>query len=503
MSLVKSYYATYKDALSHTVFVTLLFNSGAKSRTRFARFVEKIVFLLVFLGLLFISVFAVFSAWGVDTWIKFSLYIVPLFSMICGHLIFKSHSFKEILSRRIEQNDTSANDADYETSEHDRRYSNTFDNLSSFLRKRSLRTCFYPISLLLYQWTLFLIFFYDKGISEYVGSLNISDDPSHLTRGLHFVIEQNVWWPFYYIFWTTAMYITGFVACCFILVVDIQKIDIKSFMRKIGNGPLIQNCRYLYNARVTTPVGFCFSALSLITGFFTFGLVELASRPHWEARQLSPISGYEDIQNLEGDVFDSECSSELTSSAGIETGKGSSSSGKRGGPPKSITPREASKLLVHLKSSLERNGALFKPFLVLLTFFPVTNLVTLFAAMAFLKETGFTDLHWWTLVRTLILFLLAIRLLWSAASITNTLSRIIPHIYYLRSVGELTGTKEEWDDFFKLAETFQLGTKTHGFPLTLKEVASLIGVLNFTFLIVLSLISKTKGQASLESDGAA
>jgi hypothetical protein len=64
MSLVKSYYATYKDALSHTVFVTLLFNSGAKSRTRFARFVEKIVFLLVFLGLLFISVFAVFSALG-------------------------------------------------------------------------------------------------------------------------------------------------------------------------------------------------------------------------------------------------------------------------------------------------------------------------------------------------------------------------------------------------------------------------------------------------------
>jgi hypothetical protein len=56
----------------------------------------------------------------------------------------------------------------------------------------------------------------------------------------------------------------------------------------------------------------------------------------------------------------------------------------------------------------------------------------------------------------------------------------------------LTGTKEEWDDFFKLAETFQLGTKTHGFPLTLKLVASIIGVLNFTFLIVLSLISKTK-----------
>ncbi len=77
----------------------------------------------------------------IDAWIQFSLYIVPLLSMIYGHLIFKSDSFKEILNKRIGQNGSPENETDFETS--------TFDNMSSFLRKRSLRTCFYP------HWTFY------------------------------------------------------------------------------------------------------------------------------------------------------------------------------------------------------------------------------------------------------------------------------------------------------------------------------------------------------------
>jgi hypothetical protein len=79
-------------------------------------------------------------------------------------------------------------------------------------------------------------------------------------------------------------------------------------------------------------------------------------------------------------------------------------------------------------SSVETNSALFKPFLVLLTFFSVTNLVTHVVAMAVTKEIIFTYLHLWTLARTLFWFLLAIRLLWIVATITNRLSRIISTI---------------------------------------------------------------------------
>ncbi|CAB4028390.1 Hypothetical predicted protein, partial [Paramuricea clavata] len=106
MSLVEGHQTTYKDVLSHTVLITALFNSEAIPKTRFARFLEKALFVLVLLGLSFIAILAVFARSGIDTWIQFSLYIVPLFSMICGHLIFTSDSFKEILSRRIEQNGT-------------------------------------------------------------------------------------------------------------------------------------------------------------------------------------------------------------------------------------------------------------------------------------------------------------------------------------------------------------------------------------------------------------
>ncbi len=178
-----------------------------------------------------------------------------------------------------------------------------------------------------------------------------------------------------------------------------------------------------------------------------------------------------------------------------------SSSGQRGTgsppAPKKITLREASQLLVQLMSNLETNCSLFRPFLVLLTFFSVTNLVTHVVAMAVLKINNFTALHWWTLVCTLFWFLLAIRLLWTVSTITNALSRIIPHIYYLRSVGQLKGSKQEWDDFFQLAETFQFGSRTYGFPLTLNQVASIVAVVNFSFLIMLSLIPKNTNELSL------
>ena len=521
MALVARSHGTYKDALFPTVYITALFNSGAIARNRCGRFFQKALFILLFLGLTFIAVLAVFARTGIDTWIQFSLYIVPLFSMICGHLIFKSYSFKEILNKPIGQNGSTEKETDFETSSFD-------NNVYSFLRKRSLRTCFYPVSLVLYQWTVYMLFFYDEGSSEFSGPFNgfknVSEHSSYATGDFaHFHLDQEAWLPLYYTFWTIAMYVSGFVGFCFILVVDVHKLDIKSFLNKIGNVPLMQERtssnhhsnvysktritnygRYeAVDTRIRTPVGLCFRGLSLVTGFLSLGLVELGSG---QPQQMSDIAGYENTQdnagtqnnagtrNDAGEVSDSGITNGLSASVDVENGNEPSSSGQRGGPPtpKTITPREASQLLIQLMSSLERNSSLFKPFLVLLTFFSVTNLVTHVVAMAVLEINNFTSLHWWTLVRTLFWFLLAIRLLWTVATITNALSRIIPHIYYLRSVGQLKGSKQEWDDFFQLAETFQFGSRTYGFPLTLNQVASIVAVVNFSFLIVLSLISKTQ-----------
>ena len=313
MTLVARSHGTYKDALFPTVYITALFNSGAIARNRCGRFFQKALFILLFLGLTFIALLAVFARTGIDTWIQFSLYIVPLFSMICGHLIFKSYSFKEILNKPIGQNGST--ETDFETS--------TFaNNVYSFLRKRSLRTCFYPVSLVLYQWTVYMLFFYDEGSSEFSGPFNgfknVSEHSSYATGDFaHFHLDQGTWLPLYYTFWTIAMYVSGFVGFCFILVVDVQKLDIKSFLCKFGNGPLIQkrtslnyhsNVHYrtqitnhgrygAVNTRVTTPVGFCSRVLSLVTGFLTLGLVELASG---QPQQMPGITGYEDTRNNAG-----------------------------------------------------------------------------------------------------------------------------------------------------------------------------------------------------------
>ena len=505
MALARDGPTTYMDVLRPTAVMTTLFNSGAITKTRIARFLETLLFVVVFSTLVFIAMLAVFARSGIDTWIQFSLYIVPLFSMVCGHQIFKSEAFKGILDRRIDEN------VFLETERPRRPRGEAFEHLARFLRKRSVRTCFYPVSLVLYQWAVYLLFFADTGNSEFSGPYNISEHSSKITRFLDLDLKQKLWLSLYYTFWTIAMYVTGFVGCCFILMVHIHKLDIKSFLCKIGEGPLVNKGTsfkhrvapktrvtsygeyHAIDTRVKTPVGFCFRALSFVIGFLTLGLVELESRPPWETWQaILGASNNEGTKNIAGEGFDSGIANGLSTSIAIEDGQDPSSPGKRDEAPRIINAREASQQLVQLMANIETNSSIFKPFLVLLLFFSVTNLVTHVVTMAILKINNFTDsLHWWTLMRTLFWFTLAIRLLWSIAMITKTLSRIIPHLYYLRSVGELTGSKQEWDDFFQLAETFQLGSKSYGFPLTLKQVASIVALMNFSLLMVLSLISNS------------
>ncbi|KAL9976029.1 hypothetical protein ACROYT_G013260 [Oculina patagonica] len=152
-----------------------------------------------------------------------------------------------------------------------------------------------------------------------------------------------------------------------------------------------------------------------------------------------------------------------------------------------IKPFDASKYLSNVIGSIEALAGLFQPFIVLLAFFSVANLVTHVGAIVSLVH-NFKSSHWWTFVRTCIWLLLSLRLLWSAAGITKTLSHVSQHLNYLWSVGQLHGDKEEWQRFFKLVESFHLGTKTYGFPLTLKQAASIATFINFALIIVLSIV---------------
>lgn len=479
--------AMYKDALTEVVLTTVPFNSEVSklSNARLTTYIERIIFCLLFLGLTVIATLAVFARSGIDTWIQFSLYIVPLFAMICGHSIFKSHSFREILRRRVDDG-LNAEENEIGTARGASESRVSFHEVWRFLRKRSVKTCLYPLCLVLYQWTVYLIFFRLHGNSEFSGPRDISDK---------FYLDKDEWLPLYYTFWTVGMYVTGFVGSCFILVVDIHKLDVKTFLCQFGKEPVVQTSSKnitdrkatdeatMGRAQHATPhamprahkrgqgtVGASFSeellyrVISPTVGFLSLGVIDLTPEP------LSDNNSRTD--NLASDSGITVCRTE----AQVRQRR--------------ITPKEASELLNCLVMKLDNISSLFKPFLVLLTFFSVTNLVTHVVAMVVIRISGFTVLHMWTLARTLLWFLLAIRLLWAVAAITKSLSRIIPHVSYLRSVGELPGHKDEWANFFQLAQTFQLGSRAYGFPLTLKQVASIVALVNFSFLIALSFMSK-------------
>lgn len=479
--------ATYEDALSQMVLTTAMFNSGVSNSSVARRvtcptwYMEKIFFTLLFLVLAFIATIAVFARNGIDTWIQFSLYVVPLFSMLYGHLIFKSRTFRALLQRNLHgnlprerENEPKAMTTCYPSRK-----------LYRFLRKQSLKTCFYPLCLVLYQWATYLIFFYVSGNNSFSGE---SITPK-------FRLDKDTWFPIYCTFWTVGMYVTGFIGCSFIAVVEILKLDVKHFLHQLGNSPFTQRDNTVHKSKrafskpevyvrlfeegaekISSTVKLPYRLLSIIVGFLTLGVIELIPEPLF-VDTPSPLlyentgeytPGNEDRVSDSG-ITEERCDGEV--------------------PRRQMSPKEASENLTCLLANIETNSSLFQPFLVLLTFFSITNLVTHVVAIVSIQIVGFTALHWWTLARTFFWLILAMRLLWTAAIITKYLARVMPHIYYLRSVGELPGRNEEWENFIQLAKTFKLGRRAYGFPLSLNQVASIVAMINFSFLIVISLIS--------------
>ena len=472
---------SYSQALSPVVGISILFGPGERLRSTARSWLGGVIFILLLVGMTFVAILGVFVRTTIDTWIQFSLCIVPLIALVSGFYVYTSSAFNKLLKRRLSRKSLVEGflESDQGIPWHE-------SQRASWLRKAAIKNCFYPFSLEIYQWTAYVIFLTVFKSDSFAGSLS---DTKVIEMG------SRTWLPLYCSFWTMAMYITGFVAYSFILISRLTVRDVISFMCMFGDSPFLLYRPSEERNPVLESLNPVKRVSNAIAGFLFMDLcqtgkdivlvyekdVPALSRLHGNPGGNSPHS---DQNSVDGDKY-WDCGESIFCSAIDVSGP---TVGRIGVPRRpQVNPADACKYLSNIVGSIERLASLFQPFIVLLAFFSVANLVTHVGAIVSLVK-DFKSSHWWTFVRTCIWLLLSLRLLWSAAAITKALSHVSQHLNYLWSVGQLQGNSEEWQRFFKLVETFQLGTKTYGFPLTLKQAASIATFINFALIIVLSIM---------------
>lgn len=467
---------SYFNAMSPLVSVSILFGPGERLYSKALSYLGGIIFIFLLLGMTFVAIIGVFVRTTIDTWIQFSLYVIPLISLVSGFRLYSSSAFNKLLKRRLSRRSLVAGyaESDHEIPWHE-------SQRASWLRKAAIKNCLYPFVLEIYQWTAYVIFHTVFRGDSFADTL--CGDRSEV-----FKIDSKLWLVLYSIFWVVAMYITGFVAYSFILITRLTVRDVISFMCMFGDSPFLLHRPSKDQSPLSQRLSPFRRVINGVTGFFLMDLFQTGKDIILVYEKDAPvISGFHvnDNQsnsdrnsNDEDDYWDPHFSASLDVS-GPTVGR----LGVPRGPQ--VMPVDACKLLSNLLGRTDVIAGLFQPFIVLLTFFSVANLVThVGAILSLLKD--FKSTHWWTLVRTCIWLLLSVRLLWSAARITEAFSHVSQHLYYVWSVGQLQGDQVEWQRFFKLVETFQLGTKTYGFPLRMKQVASAAAFINFAVFLVLS-----------------
>ncbi|XP_032219185.2 uncharacterized protein LOC116602136 [Nematostella vectensis] len=478
---------TFAWPLSPLVSMSLFFGPGQRFRTSYMKRLSTVVFVALFLAMGFVATLGVFVRTTIDTWIQFSLYIIPLISLIGGSYAYGSQAFSALLERKLGRRSPIRMFAEPDKS------GQLFWHESQrgqWLRRSAYKNCIYPMSIEVYQWLAYGLFQkFTKNGDKFAGSwINEKEEL--------FEIDDKTWLVLYVYFWVAAVYITGFVAYSFILVARLTTRDVISFMCRFGDGPFLpyKSTHYEFKESLYAKKPSFFNrSLILLIGFLTFDLQDTGKDImliHEQDTGTSTLNNQgvtaieeQGVSNDDHDLDLDPEGNDIEESFGTVHVKFSSISLPR---TPDITPLEACKCLTNLVANIEGLASAFQPFIILLTFFSVANFVTHIAA--FIKEEGFQDKHWWTFTRTLLWLFLSIRLLWAVASITRFLSHLPLHVDYLRSIGKLQGEDKDWDGFMRLTNTFQLRTRTYGFPLTLKQVAYCATFLNFALLIVLSII---------------
>ncbi|XP_031570393.1 uncharacterized protein LOC116304751 [Actinia tenebrosa] len=474
---------SFARALKPFINVSIIFGPGERITNPFLNRLATLIFVFFLLGLSFVAVLGVFVRTTIDTWIQFSLYIVPLISLVCGFQIYRSEGFNILLERRLGRRSPIGV---FAVPEKEGQILWHESNRGPWLRRSAIKNCLYPLAIEFYQWLAYMCFhlFFSSG-DKFAGTWKESQ------RLFDAYLNETTWTILYVCFWVSGVYLTGFVSYSFILIARLTVRDAISFMCRFGDGPFLPHKPTLRGIAlaITESNSVLRKITRYILGFLFLDMLDTGKDivliyehdNEMEAGRSGLHHGKEDVDLDGADTSDFEES--------VSTRPRSSSISVPRKP--NITPSEACKCLTNLIANLEALASAFQPFIILLSFFAVANFATHIVAIV-IKIKDFQATHWWTFTRTFLWLLLSIRLLWSVATITRMLAYIPMHVNYLHSIGALQGDQKEWEGFFKLMDSFHLRTKTYGFPLTLKQVAYCATFLNFAFLIVLSIMHPKK-----------
>lgn len=471
---------SYSRALSPMVATSILFGPGERLYSKVHSWLGGLIFICLLGGMTFVAGLGVFVRSSVDTWIQFSLYIVPLIALIAGFRVYTSSAFNKLLRRKLSKKSmvTGFLESDQGIPWHE-------TQRASWLRKSALKNCIYPFVLEIYQWTAYAIFHTKFQGDKFAGSWKECNF-------ILFEIDAVTWRVLYCFFWAMAMYITGFVAYSFILICRLTVRDVISFMCRFGDSPFLLYRPSGNQTPVWRKLGFLKKVINGLSGFVSMDFFQtkkdIVLVYEQEIPLLDEIQVSADPGILEESNWDAVTTQDFDSFSAESAEFSKSIEGRINVPKRpQISAADASKHLADVLYRIDALASLFQPFIVLLLFFSVVSLVTHVAAIVHL-DPNFPSSHWWTFLKTCIWFLLSLRLLYSSAEITRTFSNVSQHLIYVWSVGQLQGDKEDWQRFFKLVKSFQLGTKTYGFPLTLKQAASIATFINFALIMVLAIL---------------
>ena len=482
----------YARALSPMVSMSILFGPGERHHSSVHSFLGGVIFTVLLAGMTFVAILGVFDRPTIDTWIQFAIYVVPLIALVSGFHVYTSSAFSKLLKRRLSRRSLLDGfvESDRELPWHE-------SQRPTWLRNAAIKNCLYPLALELYQWTAYVAFRLVSKGDGFAGTL--SEKKSTVLK-----IDPVLWLVFYCLFWVMAMYITGFVAYSFILISRLTVRDVISFMCMFGDSPFLFyrptiGGSTVLKSSVIRPWRAAVTAVTAVSGFLFMDLFrtkrdivlfyesDTASSLQESHATPSPHGtpsppGQGDL-SLDADFWDPL----ITASVDLS----GPSVGTLGVPERpKLKASEACMYLSKIIRNIELLARLFQPFITLLAVFSIANVITHIGTFLSVPRTfkNITSSHWWTFVRTCIWLLLSIRLLWSAAAITKALSHVSQHVKYLWATGKLQGEEKEWQKFFELVETFQLDSKTYGFPLTMRQVASIFTFINFALIITLSVL---------------
>ena len=162
-----------------------------------------------------------------------------------------------------------------------------------------------------------------------------------------------------------------------------------------------------------------------------------------------------------------------------------------------LTPTEACEVFSVFIAEAEALTSLFIPFNIVLAFFGVADLFT--HVGLFVKMRKNTSISYWTLFRTLLFLLVALRMMVSVQRTSAVLSKLLPHINLIKTAGKLRcnySVRPNWSDFTELVASYNLNRRTFGFPMTIRQIASFVTVINMAFLIIFSVFSKGPSTSS-------